>query len=39
MNIGERAVPDMVKEAGLRVVTNHFVRQTGYPSRVLVARR
>jgi ubiquinone/menaquinone biosynthesis C-methylase UbiE len=35
----ERAVPDMVKEAGLRVVTNHFVRQTGYPSRVLVARR
>ena len=35
----EEAVPDMVSEAGLRVVTTHFVRQTGYPSRVLVARR
>jgi ubiquinone/menaquinone biosynthesis C-methylase UbiE len=35
----ERAVPDLVGEAGLRIVTNHFVRQTGYPSRVLVARR
>jgi len=35
----EHAVPQMVKEAGLRIVTTHSVRQTGYPSRVLVARR
>jgi hypothetical protein len=35
----ERDVPVLVKDAGLRIVTNHFVRQTGYPSRVLVARR
>src|SRR5580692_6439532 len=35
----ERAVPELVEEAGLRVVTDHVVRQTGYPSRVLIARR
>jgi ubiquinone/menaquinone biosynthesis C-methylase UbiE len=35
----EGAVPELVGKAGLRIVTNHFVRQTGYPSRVLVARR
>ena len=35
----EGAVPELVGEAGLRIVTNHLVRQTGYPSRVLVARR
>jgi ubiquinone/menaquinone biosynthesis C-methylase UbiE len=35
----EGAVPELVGEAGLRIVTNHFVKQTGYPSRVLVARR
>jgi ubiquinone/menaquinone biosynthesis C-methylase UbiE len=35
----EQAVPELVEEAGLRIVTNHFVRQTGYPSRVLVAKR
>ncbi len=35
----ERDVPVLVNDAGLRIVTNHFVRQTGYPSRVLVARR
>jgi ubiquinone/menaquinone biosynthesis C-methylase UbiE len=35
----ERAVPELVEEAGLRVVETHAVRQTGYPSRVLVARR
>jgi ubiquinone/menaquinone biosynthesis C-methylase UbiE len=34
----ELAVPDLVTEAGLRIVTTRFVRQTGYPSRVLVAR-
>ena len=35
----ERAVPELVEEAGLKIVTTRFVRQTGYPSRVLVARR
>ena len=35
----ERDVPELVQEAGLRIVTNHFVRQSGYPSRVLVSRR
>jgi ubiquinone/menaquinone biosynthesis C-methylase UbiE len=35
----ERAVPELVQEAGLRILTTHSVRQTGYPSRVLVARR
>ena len=35
----ERAVPELVQEAGLRILTTHTVRQTGYPSRVLVARR
>lgn len=35
----DRAVPELVKEAGLRIETTHAVRQTGYPSRVLVARR
>jgi ubiquinone/menaquinone biosynthesis C-methylase UbiE len=32
-------VPDLVTGAGLRIVSNHYVRQTGYPSHVLVARR
>lgn len=35
----ERAVPDLVEAAGLRVLEAHSVRQTGYPSRVLIARR
>jgi len=35
----EHAVPDLISQAGLRVVTNRFVRQTFYPSRVLVARK
>ena len=35
----ERAVPELVQEAGLRILTTHSVRQTGYPSKVLVARR
>ena len=35
----EEAVPELVREAGLRIVTNRFVRQTGYPSRVLVAKK
>ena len=35
----EQAVPYMATEAGLRVETNHFVRQTFYPSRVLIFRK
>lgn len=35
----EQTVPNMVGEAGLRIMTTHTVRQNGYPSRVLVARR
>jgi ubiquinone/menaquinone biosynthesis C-methylase UbiE len=33
----ENAVPEMIREAGLRLVTDRFVRQGFYPSRVLVA--
>jgi ubiquinone/menaquinone biosynthesis C-methylase UbiE len=33
----ESAVPEMIREAGLRLVTDRFVRQGFYPSRVLVA--
>jgi ubiquinone/menaquinone biosynthesis C-methylase UbiE len=35
----ERSVPNLVDAAGLRLVTDRFVRQSGYPSRVLVARK
>ncbi len=35
----ECAVPDLIREAGMRILSTHSVRQTGYPSRVLVARR
>ena len=35
----EQAVPDMVTDAGLRVEKNHFVRQTFYPSRVVIFRK
>ena len=35
----EHAVPELVEEAGLRVTTSHNVKQSGYPSKVLVARR
>jgi len=35
----EQTVPDMVDAAGLSLVTDRFVRQSGYPSRVLVARK
>lgn len=35
----ECAVPDLVRESGMRILSTHSVRQTGYPSRVLVARR
>jgi ubiquinone/menaquinone biosynthesis C-methylase UbiE len=35
----ESAVPEMVEQAGLRILSAHSVRQTGYPSRILVAQR
>ena len=35
----EHDVPDMIREAGLNIVTDRFVRQGFYPSRVLVARK
>ena len=35
----ETRVPEMIRESGLRVVNDHFVRQGFYPSRVLVARK
>lgn len=35
----ERAAPELIEEAGLRIVKMQSVRQTGYPSRVLVAKR
>ena len=35
----EQAVPDMVTAAGLRVEKNHFVRQTFFPSRVVIFRK
>jgi ubiquinone/menaquinone biosynthesis C-methylase UbiE len=35
----ELTVPDLVQEVGLRVEKNHFVRQTFYPSRVVVFRK
>jgi ubiquinone/menaquinone biosynthesis C-methylase UbiE len=35
----ERVAPELIEEAGLRIVKTESVRQTGYPSRVLVARR
>ncbi len=34
----DKAVPDLVQAAGLKIETMHSVRQTGYPSRVLIAR-
>jgi len=35
----EHTVPELVEEAGLRIEKTHCVRQTGYPSKVLIARR
>ena len=33
----ESSVLELIREAGLKIVADEFVRQTGYPSRVLVA--
>ncbi len=35
----EFSVPELVEDAGMRILSTHTVRQTGYPSRVLIARR
>jgi ubiquinone/menaquinone biosynthesis C-methylase UbiE len=35
----ERAAPGLIEESGLRIETMRTVRQSGYPSRVLVARQ
>jgi ubiquinone/menaquinone biosynthesis C-methylase UbiE len=35
----EQSVTNLVTKAGLKIETDQFVRQTGYPSRVLVARK
>jgi len=35
----EESASELVKEAGLRVLSTHAVRQSGYPSRVLIAKR
>lgn len=35
----EHSVPDLIRDAGLTITHDEFVRQTGYPSRVLVARK
>jgi ubiquinone/menaquinone biosynthesis C-methylase UbiE len=35
----ERSVPGLVSKAGLRIVADDLVRQTGYPSRVLIAQK
>lgn len=34
----EHDVPDMIRESGLRITSDRFVRQGFYPSRVLIAR-
>jgi ubiquinone/menaquinone biosynthesis C-methylase UbiE len=34
----DNAVPELVKASGLRIVSTHAVKQSGYPSRVLIAR-
>jgi len=35
----ERVASNLIEESGLRIVATELVRQTGYPSRVLVALR
>jgi ubiquinone/menaquinone biosynthesis C-methylase UbiE len=35
----EERVPDLIEAADFRIVRQQFVRQSGYPSRVLVAKR
>jgi ubiquinone/menaquinone biosynthesis C-methylase UbiE len=35
----EQSVPNLMNKAGLKIVADELVRQTGYPSRVLIARK
>jgi ubiquinone/menaquinone biosynthesis C-methylase UbiE len=35
----EKSVPNLINKAGLKIVKDEFVRQLGYPSRVLIARK
>ena len=35
----ERTAPEMIEQAGMKIVKTEPVRQSGYPSRVLIARR
>ncbi len=35
----ERNVPDLLDAAGMEIIRERSVRQTGYPSRVLIARK
>jgi ubiquinone/menaquinone biosynthesis C-methylase UbiE len=35
----EKSVPNLINKAGLKIVTDEFVKQLGYPSRVLIARK
>ena len=35
----ERSVPGLIDKAGMKIVVDDLVRQTGYPSRVLIARK
>lgn len=35
----EQSIPKVIEEARFRIVTDRVVRQSGYPSRVLVARK
>lgn len=35
----ERAVPDLVESLDFRITSDYLVRQSGYPSRVIVARK
>jgi ubiquinone/menaquinone biosynthesis C-methylase UbiE len=35
----EHSVSNLIQKTGMKIVSDQFVRQTGYPSRVLVARK
>ena len=35
----ERSVPGLVVKAGLKIIADDLVRQTGYPSRILIAEK
>jgi ubiquinone/menaquinone biosynthesis C-methylase UbiE len=35
----ENSAPALVRDAGLRIVSTHQVRQSGYPSKILIAKR